>query len=152
MGIHHCRRIGGHLHYLLELSPRNRVSPYRSLQGGRSTVRRILAVRVSELRGSERCPVIGQSYPLFFQILAHFFARNENSTLFFSSVSALFGKNRGLGYLFLVSSLPRLFGERIREVSAKSLLRYLLTSLPPTRLLPCFLTSLQYNLSAFIRG
>jgi hypothetical protein len=32
MGIHHCRRIGSTYTIFFELSPRNRVNPYRSPQ------------------------------------------------------------------------------------------------------------------------
>jgi hypothetical protein len=46
------------------------------------------------------------SYPLSFQTITHSFALTENSTLFFSIVSALFAKNhRGGGCLWLTSSL-----------------------------------------------
>jgi hypothetical protein len=50
-----------HLNYRGMSFERNRVSPYRSLQGEDQPQGRSMAVRVSELRESERCPVIGQT-------------------------------------------------------------------------------------------
>ena len=49
-----------HLNYRGMSFKRNRVSPYRSLQGEDQPQGGSMAVRVSELRGSECCPVIGQ--------------------------------------------------------------------------------------------
>lgn len=47
------------------------------------------------------------SYLFSFQILAHSFARNKNSTLFFSFVSALFVQNtRGWGRVEMLTSYP----------------------------------------------
>jgi hypothetical protein len=50
-----------HLNYRGMSFKRNRVSPYRSLQGEDQPQGGSMAVRVSELRESERCPVIGQT-------------------------------------------------------------------------------------------
>jgi len=139
MGIHHCRRIGGtytiFLSYLAEqgkpvsLPARGKINRKADIGGAGIGIAR-----------KRTLPCNRQSYPLFFQILAHFFARNENSTLFFSSVSALFGKNRGwvsLSGIFPSSPLRGTNQGSIRKILT-SLPSYFLTSDSLTSLLPYF--------------
>src|SRR5712691_2219235 len=85
---------------------------------------------------------------LSFHTLANSFALTKNTTLFFSSDSELFAQNnRGWGTPFWYHPAPRPPGTGPSGQIFTSLLPYLVPSL-----LPCFLTSLQYNRCASIRG